>query len=80
MRFTVRTPASSANLGPGFDALGLALGLSLAAVVTPTVALPGALLPATHTGRGYGLLATCGNAGIFVVPPLAGAVRDGTGA
>lgn len=24
---TVRTPASSANLGPGFDALGLALGL-----------------------------------------------------
>ena len=25
MRFTVRTPASSANLGPGFDALGLAL-------------------------------------------------------
>jgi homoserine kinase len=27
MHFTVRTPASSANLGPGFDALGLALGL-----------------------------------------------------
>jgi homoserine kinase len=27
MRFTVRTPASSANLGPGFDAIGLALGL-----------------------------------------------------
>ena len=27
MRFTVRTPASAANLGPGFDALGLALGL-----------------------------------------------------
>src|SRR3954452_24129032 len=26
MRFTVRTPASSANLGPGFDALGLSLG------------------------------------------------------
>ncbi|MGI9007315.1 MAG: hypothetical protein ACR2FU_14165, partial [Streptosporangiaceae bacterium] len=24
---TVRTPATSANLGPGFDALGLALGL-----------------------------------------------------
>ena len=23
----VRTPATSANLGPGFDALGLALGL-----------------------------------------------------
>ena len=27
MRFTVRAPASSANLGPGFDALGLALEL-----------------------------------------------------
>ena len=27
MRFTVRAPASSANLGPGFDALGLALDL-----------------------------------------------------
>src|SRR5262249_499014 len=33
MRFTVRTPASSANLGPGFDALGLALGLWNEAVV-----------------------------------------------
>ncbi len=27
MRFTVRAPGSSANLGPGFDALGLALDL-----------------------------------------------------
>jgi homoserine kinase len=27
MRFSVRAPASSANLGPGFDALGLALDL-----------------------------------------------------
>jgi homoserine kinase len=27
MRFTVRAPASAANLGPGFDALGLALDL-----------------------------------------------------
>jgi homoserine kinase len=27
--FTVRVPASSANLGPGFDALGLALGIHL---------------------------------------------------
>lgn len=33
MRFTVRTPASSANLGPGFDALGLALGLWNEAVI-----------------------------------------------
>ncbi len=27
--FTVRVPASSANLGPGFDALGMALGVYL---------------------------------------------------
>src|SRR5687768_10476934 len=27
MRFAVRVPASAANLGPGFDALGLALDL-----------------------------------------------------
>src|SRR5260370_38219026 len=29
MAWTLRVAASSANLGPGFDALGLALGLSL---------------------------------------------------
>jgi homoserine kinase len=29
MRYRLRVPASSANLGPGFDALGLALGLHL---------------------------------------------------
>ena len=27
MRFTVKAPASSANLGPGFDAIGIALDL-----------------------------------------------------
>jgi homoserine kinase len=27
MRLTVRTPATSANLGPGFDCFGLALDL-----------------------------------------------------
>ena len=27
MRFTVKAPASSANIGPGFDALGIALDL-----------------------------------------------------
>ncbi len=36
MRFTVRTPASSANLGPGFDALGLALGLWNEATIDPS--------------------------------------------
>ncbi len=35
MRFTVRTPSSAANLGPGFDALGLALGLWNEATVDP---------------------------------------------
>ena len=59
--------------------VGLVLGLSLAAVVTPTIALPGVLLPASHTGRGYGILATCANVGIFVVPPLAGMLRDISG-
>ena len=45
MRFSVRAPASSANLGPGFDALGLALDLwNVAEIVdgvTDTVALAG---------------------------------------
>jgi homoserine kinase len=36
MCFTVRTPASSANLGPGFDALGLALGLWNEATIDPS--------------------------------------------
>ena len=36
MRFTVRTPASSANLGPGFAALGLALGLWNEATIDPS--------------------------------------------
>ncbi len=36
--FTVRAPASSANLGPGFDALGLALDLWNDLDVDPTVA------------------------------------------
>ncbi|WP_194165316.1 homoserine kinase [Deinococcus terrestris] len=33
--FTVRTPASSANLGPGFDSLGLSLPLFTSVTVTP---------------------------------------------
>lgn len=40
MRVSVRVPASSANLGPGFDALGLALALhdevSVEVVTGPT--------------------------------------------
>lgn len=36
MTYRVRVPASSANLGPGFDALGLALGLYLTCTVQPS--------------------------------------------
>ncbi len=36
---TVRVPASSANLGPGFDTLGLALGIHLECRFTPADAL-----------------------------------------
>ncbi len=36
--FAVSVPASSANLGPGFDAIGLALELRVRAVVQPAVA------------------------------------------
>ena len=43
MRFTVRAPASSANLGPGFDALGLALDL-WNEVVVDTEGEPGAVV------------------------------------
>ncbi|MDX2472968.1 MAG: MFS transporter, partial [Candidatus Krumholzibacteria bacterium] len=64
----------TATVPPAF--IGLVLGLSLAAVVTPTLALPGVLLPSSHTGRGYGILSTCANVGIFVVPPLAGWLHD----
>ncbi|MEV4821072.1 homoserine kinase [Micromonospora sp. NPDC049274] len=48
----VRVPATSANLGPGFDALGLALGLhdDLAAEVAP------AGVQVTVTGQGAGEL------------------------
>ena len=53
MRFTVRTPASSANLGPGFDALGLALGLWNEATVD-LVRQAGTGHVAGHGGRSTG--------------------------
>ncbi len=59
--------------------LGTALGASLAAVVTPLLALPGTLLPADRVGRGFGILATCANLGIFFCPPLVGLARDRSG-
>src|SRR5690348_17067969 len=39
LRRTVRVPASSANLGPGFDALGMALGIYLTCRFEPAVEL-----------------------------------------
>ena len=35
--FTISVPASSANLGPGFDAIGLALDLRVRATVQPAL-------------------------------------------
>lgn len=59
--------------------LGLGLGAAMALVVTPLLSLPGELLPPSHHGRGFGILSTCANGGIFVVPPIIGLVRDGSG-
>lgn len=51
-RVTVRTPASSANLGPGFDALGMALRLHNRMTLTPTTGP----VRVTVGGEGEGLL------------------------
>lgn len=56
--FTVRAPASSANLGPGFDALGLALDLWNEVDVDPTVERD----RITITGRDAGMLGGDANA------------------
>ena len=50
---TVRVPASSANLGPGFDALGLALSVYLDCRFRPA-----AQLSITATGRDAALIST----------------------
>ncbi len=47
----VRVPATSANLGPGFDTLGLALAIHDELVVTAT-AEPGVVVEVTGVGRG----------------------------
>jgi MFS family permease len=59
--------------------LGFGFGGAMALVVTPLLSLPGEILPPSHHGRGFGILSTWANAGIFVVPPVAGMVRDGSG-
>lgn len=53
MRVTVRVPATSANLGPGFDALGLALSLYNEVSLEPAPALA-----VTVEGEGKGRLDT----------------------
>jgi len=53
MRFTVRAPGSSANLGPGFDALGLAVDLWNGLVID-TEGEPGSV---SYEGRDAALLA-----------------------
>lgn len=53
MRVKVRVPASSANLGPGFDALGLALGLH-----NEVIAEDADGVRVTVEGEGAGRLAT----------------------
>ncbi|OQY87623.1 MAG: homoserine kinase, partial [Anaerolineae bacterium UTCFX1] len=53
MKFTIKVPATSANLGPGFDTLGLALDLWNVTTVTPAKEF------AAHvTGEGAGRLAS----------------------
>jgi len=54
MTITVRVPASTANLGPGFDALGLALDLH----DTVEVAVTGAGVQVEVTGEGAGQVPT----------------------
>lgn len=58
--------------------VALGLGASMALVVTPLLSLPGEVLPPSHHGRGFGILSTCANTGIFLLPPAAGAIRDGS--
>ncbi|MBG0828315.1 homoserine kinase [Planomonospora sp. ID67723] len=50
-RVVVRTPATSANLGPGFDSLGLALGLHDEVEVEIT-STPGLVVEVTGEGEG----------------------------
>jgi len=58
--------------------VGLGLGVAMALVVTPLLSLPGELLPPSHHGRGFGILNMSANGGIFLLPPLAGFLRDGS--
>jgi homoserine kinase len=58
MTFTLRVPGSTANLGPGFDALGMALSIYNCLTIT-TQKEPGIAI--TVKGEGEGVLATDDN-------------------
>lgn len=82
MRFIVRAPASSANLGPGFDALGLALDLWNEIEVDTatdheTVAVSGADAAMLEGKENYTLLAMKEMAQLYgrTLPPVAMRVR-----
>src|SRR4026207_2078625 len=64
MRVRVRVPATSANLGPGFDALGLALALynevTIAGSASHAAAAPSPLVPSSE-GGGSGRLGPGGD-------------------
>lgn len=72
MRLTVRTPATAANLGPGFDALALALGLHNE-VVCETAAEPAVEV----SGEGAGELAE--DASNLIVRAMAYFAREAGG-
>jgi homoserine kinase len=53
--FTIRVPATSANIGPGFDVVGLSLSLHVTLTVTispPTSGSPASPPIITHSGEG----------------------------
>ena len=60
--------------------IGLGLGVAMGCVPTPLLSLPVDVVPSARHGRAFGILSACANTGIFLVPPLAGALRDATGA
>jgi homoserine kinase len=75
--FTLRVPASSANLGPGFDALGLALGVYLTCRFRPSDALcittsgrDADLIPATHDNLIWQTAITVAGDHQLTMPPI----------
>ncbi|KAF8528018.1 GHMP kinase [Hysterangium stoloniferum] len=51
-KFTIRVPATSANIGPGFDVVGLSLSLYLTLSVTLHYSTPPSLPVITYSGEG----------------------------